>query len=217
MPNARSRDNKLTVTEAVIEPEPFAARPLCPSSTVFADAGVLPPHVSLAVFKESAEVLGAAKSSTRCPPVTTRPYKTALAESPVLPARCSPRVPRLVPLRPEQLRRATAGELAILTRRRKPRSRVSTLPTLSTSRLEISPTPGETSTFPQRRPRGRIKTWKTQRAGFHYPTAPIPHSHTTTQHQHRRRASPAIQRKETPAAPRTVSFQAHLAADSFRF
>jgi len=47
----------------------------------------------------------------------------------------------------------------------------SRLPTLSTSPLEISPTAGEISTFPQLRRRRRMETCKTQSRFFTFPTA----------------------------------------------
>jgi hypothetical protein len=48
------------------------------------------------------------------------------------------------------------------------------LPTLSTSPLEISPTAGEISTFPQLRPRRRMEKWKTK---SRFPTFPPPRFH----------------------------------------
>jgi len=76
------------------------------------------------------------------------------------------------------------------------------LPTLSTSPLEISPTAGEISTFPQLRPRRRMEKWKTK---SRFPTFPPPRFHCL-KNKKTTRAGFALARGSAPAQPQWSPF-----------
>jgi hypothetical protein len=76
------------------------------------------------------------------------------------------------------------------------------LPTLSTSPLEISPTAGEISTFPQLRPRRRMEKWKTK---SRFPTFPPPRFHCL-KNKKTTRAGFALARGSATAQPQWSPF-----------
>ena len=87
----------------------------------------------------------------------------------------------------------------------------SRLPPLSTSPLEISPTPGEIPTFPQRRRRGRMEKLENQEQVFHFPTAPRIDWEEPKQNQHLLNTT----RKEMSSRHQgRPCFQAHPALES---